>query len=125
MIISESMLGNYKTEISNGAAGIYSDVTEDKGGNGECFGPHDLLCAGLASCLNITARMVLDRMNVAYEKVVVKVDLDRTDEAKTGFLYDVEIIGDVPEEVKQKVINLLSKCPVHKTLAKEIYFEKL
>ena len=125
MIISKSMSENYKTEISNGSAVICSDVTEDKGDNGEYFGPHDLLCASLASCLNITARMVLDRMNVAYEKVVVKVDLDRTDEARTGFLYDVEIIGDVPEELKQKVINLVSKCPVHKTLAKEIYFEKL
>ncbi|MBP2633982.1 MAG: osmC [Firmicutes bacterium] len=125
MIISKSMSENYKTEISNGSAVICSDVTEDKGGNGEYFGPHDLLCASLASCLNITARMVLDRMNVAYEKVVVKVDLDRTDEARTGFLYDVEIIGDVSEEVKQKVINLLSKCPVHKTLAKESYFDKL
>lgn len=125
MIISESTSENYRTEISNGAAVIYSDVTEDKGGNGDCFGPHDLLCAGLASCLNITARMVLDRMNVIYEKVVVKVDLDRNDEARTGFLYDVDIIGDVPEEVKQKVIDLLRRCPVHKTLAKEIYFEKL
>ena len=125
MIISESMSENYRTEISNGAAVVHSDVTEDKGGNGEYFGPHDLLCAGLASCLNITARMVLDRMSVVYEKVIVKVDLDRTDEARTGFLYDVDIIGDVPEEVKQKVINLLSKCPVHKTLAKETYFAKL
>jgi putative redox protein len=125
VIISESVCENYKTGITNGSAVICSDVTEDKGGNGEYFRPHDLLCAGLASCLNITARMVLDKMNVAYEKVIVKVDLDRTDEVRTGFLYDVDIIGDVPEEVKQKVINLLSKCPVHKTLAKEIYFEKL
>ena len=125
MIISESIAENYKTEITNGSAVLCSDVTKDKGGNGEYFRPHDLLCASLASCLNITARMVLDRMNVAYEKVVVKVDLDRSDEARTGFLYDVEIIGDVPEELKQKVINLVSKCPVHKTLAKEIYFEKL
>lgn len=125
MIIAESMDENFKTEISNGNAVIYSDVTEEKGGNGKCFKPHDLLCTSLASCLNITARMVLDRMNVSYEKVIVKVDLDTTDEARTGFLYDVNIIGDVPEEVKQKVINLVSKCPVHKTLAKETYFAKL
>jgi len=44
------------------------------------------------------------------------------EKVRTGFLYDIDSICDIPEEVKQKVINLVSKCPVHKTLAKEIYF---
>jgi uncharacterized OsmC-like protein len=47
------------------------------------------------------------------------------EKVRTGFLYDIDSIGDIHEEVKQKVINLVSKCPVHKTLAKEIYFAKL
>ncbi len=32
--------------------------------------PHDLLCAGFASCLNITTRIVLKRKNIKDEKVI-------------------------------------------------------
>jgi putative redox protein len=82
-----------------------------------------LVCAGFASCLNITTRMVLDRKNIKYEKVIVKVDLDRSDENKTKFLYDVDIIGDISNETKQHIIKMVKNCPIKKTLSKEIEFE--
>ncbi len=123
MIISESGSEKYCTKISNGNTVIFSDVAEEKGGQGEHFGPHELLCAGFASCLNITARMVLERKNIKYEKVIVKVDLDRDNENKTKFIYDIDIIGDISSEAKQLVINLVLNCPVRKTLSKEIVFE--
>jgi putative redox protein len=123
MIISESKMENYCTEISNENTIIFSDVTEKKGGKGQCFRPHDLLCAGLASCLNITTRMILDCKNMKYEKVIVKVDLDRNDENKTKFLYNVDIIGNISNETKQHIIEMVKNCPVRKTLSKEIEFE--
>lgn len=123
MIISESKKENYCTEISTENTVVFSDVTKEKGGNGQYLRPHDLVCAGFASCLNITTRMVLDRNNIKYEKVIVKVDLDRSDENKTKFLYDVDIIGDISNETKQHIIKLVRNCPVRKTLSKEIEFE--
>lgn len=123
MIISESKKDKYCTEISNGDKTILSDVTEEKGGRGEYFRPHDLLCAGLASCLNITTRMILERKGIEYEKVVVKVDIDKSDEKKTKFLYNVDIIGDISDEIKQSILEMLKKSPVKKTLSKEIEFE--
>lgn len=123
MIISESKMENYCTEISNENTVIFSDVTEEKGGKGQSFRPHDLLCAGFASCLNITTRMILDRKNIKYEKVIVKVDLDRNDENKTKFLYIVDIIGNISNETKQHIIKMVENCPVRKTLSKETEFE--
>ena len=123
MVISESKKDKYCTEISNGDKTILSDVTEEKGGRGEHFRPHDLLCAGLASCLNITTRMILERKGIEYEKVVVKVDIDKSDEKKTKFLYNVDIIGDISDEIKQSILEMLKKSPVKKTLSKEIEFE--
>lgn len=123
MIISESKQENYWTEISNGNSVIFSDVTEEKGGKGQCLSPHDLLCAGFASCINITTRMLLERKSIKYEKVIVKVELDRSDENKTKFLYDIDILSDISNDTKQLIINMVRNCPVKKTLSKEIEFE--
>lgn len=125
MVISQSKEEKYCTEISKENTFIFSDVTKEKGGKGEYLGPHDLLCAGFASCLNITARMILERKHIEYEKVIVKVDVDTSDEHKTRFLYDVDIKGNISSEEKQHIMDILKKCPVRKTLSKEIEFETI
>jgi putative redox protein len=125
MIISESKEENYCTEISNENTFIFSDVTKEKGGTGEYLTPSDLLCAGFASCLNITTRMVLERKGIKYEKVIVKVDLDSSDDGKTKFLYDIDIIGDISNDTKKLIIDKVKNCPVRKTLSKKIEFETM
>lgn len=125
MIVAESKQDGYLTQLSNGDTTIFSDVTKEKGGSGEHFVPHDFICAGYATCLNITTRMILERMNVKYEKVIAKVDLDKSNEDKTIFLFDVDIIGDISPETKAVVLEKLERCPVRKTLSKEIGFEKI
>lgn len=125
MIVSESKNENYCTEISNGNAFVFSDVTEKGGGTGQYLAPHDLLCAGFASCLNITTRMVLDRKNIKYEKVIVKIDLDKSDENKTKFLYSVDILGDISDEAKQHILDIVKNCPVRKTLSRQIEFQAI
>ncbi|WP_297428329.1 OsmC family protein [Clostridium sp.] len=123
MITSISEDSKYITSISNGNETIYSDVTKEKGGNGQFFRPHDLIEAGYASCLNITTRMILDSMNIEYKKIVVAVDLDRCNDKKTIFKYNVDIIGTIDESIKNAVIKKLKNCPVTKTLSKEIEFQ--
>jgi len=122
MITTESGENNYFTQISNGIASINADTAKDKNGSGDYFRPHDLIGAGFASCLNITVRMVLERMNLTYEKVITKVDLDREDDATT-FLYQVEIVGDMDEATKARVIAKALDCPVRKTLSNKIDFQ--
>lgn len=80
------------------------------------MGPNDLLCAGLSSCLNITARMILDRKKIAYEKVLVKVDLQKLEEGKSRFVYDMDIVGELDEEVQERVRVVVGKSPVVKIL---------
>lgn len=123
MVVAESKKENYCSEISNYNTIIFSDVTKEQGGNEQYFGPFDLLSSGLASCLNITTRVILQHKNIKYEKVIVKVDLDSSDENKTKFLYEINIIGEISEEVKQHIMRILENSPVRKTLSKEIKFE--
>ena len=125
MIISESKNENYVTELSNGNTTVISDVTIDKGGSGNDFSPHDLVCAGYASCLNITTRMVMQHMKLKYDKIIVNVDLDRSIEGKTTFLYDIDIISDISPTIKEKILKTVSQCPVRKTLSQEINFKPM
>lgn len=101
---------------------IYSDTTESNGGSGKYFRPHDLIEAGFASCLNITTRMVLNSMNLAYETVTVHVELDRSDPAKSIFKYQIDIEGQLDEESKRAVLKKVTNCPVRKTLSKQLEF---
>lgn len=123
MVTAKSKPNNYLTEITNKNTTYYADVTADKGGSGNHFGPHDFIEAGFASCLNITTRMVLDSMNVPYEAVNVEVQLDRTNEDKTVFNYSIDIIGDMDEQTKNIVLKKVRNCPVKKTLSKTIEFQ--
>ncbi len=121
MITAKSQKQPYLTEIRNGPAEIFADVAAEKGGSGKVFRPHQLLCASLASCLNITVRMVLERKAIAYDEVVVHVDLDPTVTEKTRFIYDIDMAG-VSAQDKERVLRIVSTCPVKETLARPMEF---
>jgi putative redox protein len=125
MITAQSDDRNYCTRLTNAAAEVYADVARSNGGGGGHFDPFDLVCAGYAACLNITARMILDRMHLAYEKVLTKVAVDTAGERTTVFSYHVEIVGAIDEATKAAVIAKLAKCPVQKALAGTVIFQPM
>ena len=59
---------------------VFLDTTENHRGSGQYLEAFELVCAGLVSCLNISARVALDNRNIKCGKVVVKVDIDRSHE---------------------------------------------
>lgn len=125
VVIAESMHNNYETKITNEREIVFSDTTTDKGGSGEHFRPHDYLCTAYAACLNMTTRMIMNDMNICYEKITVKVELDRSKKGKTVFLYNIDIEGDISQKMKEKILKLVSNCPVRKTLSSEISFKMM
>lgn len=122
MVTAESGQKNYLTQISNGTSNLCSDTAGDSGG---LFGPYDLLCAGYAACLNITVRMVLDKMDLKYDSVVTRIDVDEAEPDSTVFLYQVEIVGDIGGAAKEAVISKALNCPVRRALSKRIAFKPM
>jgi putative redox protein len=116
MTLSKSLDGNYLTEISNGMFTFLADTAD--GGRG--IRPHELLESALAACMNITTRMVLDRMSLAYDAVEVKVSLERPTKEDTRIRYAIDIQGDIPIEVKKQITDKVFNCPVRKTLTSKI-----
>lgn len=102
--------------------GILVDVAEEKGGRGAGISPYELLEAALASCMNITLRMSMEKHNIAYDNLEITVKLNKSDPDKTIFEYSYKIDSNLDEIQKAKILRVLEQCPVKKALAKEIEF---
>ena len=71
--------------------------------------------------MNMSTRMILDKLNIRYDEVNITVDLDLKDN-NTNFIYSIDIMGDISDKNKQEVIRLAEICPVRQTLSKELDF---
>ena len=74
------------------------------------------------ACMNMTTRGLLNERSASYEEVVTKVELDRSDLDHLTFFYQTEIIGDVPEEIRQQVLREVENCDVCRMLRAEKTF---
>jgi putative redox protein len=123
MITTSSESTPYQTRFSNGTVEAIADVKEKDGGHSAGFGPHDLLEAALATCVNITVRMYADHHNIPLAGVTTKVGLTRPQPDEVLFYYEVAFEGDLTAEQKERLTNAAHSCPVRKTLSKKISFE--
>jgi len=112
-----------QTSVSSTGHLLLADTTPPKGA-GEGFRPHELLEAALASCTAITLRLVAQERGILLKRLNVKVDLDRTDTAKSIFRTEIEFDDALSEVDRKTLIAAAGLCPVRKTLSKDIAFEE-
>ena len=125
MITCKNERIKYQTTFSNGHHTAYADTSEDKGGKGAGFRPHELLEAALASCLNMHLRMYADKHNISLNGISTTVTLDRSLPKEATFKYSIELTGSLSEEQRQVILQIAKTCPVHKTLSKTISFQEM
>ncbi|MBN1953221.1 MAG: OsmC family protein [Bacteroidales bacterium] len=121
MISCTSTKNKYSCKMSIDGHTLYSDTDSSKGGGGKGIRPHDILTAALASCINITVRMVCEQLQVDAGCVTTKVELIRTAE-QTQFSYSIEFAQSISEEIGQKILRKVESCPVRRTLSNPIEF---
>lgn len=122
MITCNSIKEKYGCSTIENGFEIISDATLEKGGQGLGFRPHNILECAYASCLNMFARMQCDKLRIPYDKITVKVDLQRT-ESKTTFKYSVQFDKEISENQRDLIIEAPKGSPIRKTLSKPIDFE--
>ena len=117
----------FTTLIKAGRHYLTADEPEEVGGNDFGPTPYELLASSLAACTAMTLRMYANRKNLDIEEIKVHVTHSKrySDDAAHGNQPDariehfermVEIEGDINEAQRQRMIEIASKCPVHKTL---------
>jgi putative redox protein len=129
VIVTETGDGKFQNQVDMGEHSLRSDEPADLGGDGAGPDPYDLLLGALGACTSITLRMYADRKGWKLEKVRVGLTHQRIHAkdcedcegtGSTPFVdeidREVEIVGDLDDEQRARLLEIANKCPVHRTL---------
>jgi putative redox protein len=129
--VTEIGSGTYTQEIIAGRHRFIADepqpLGDDAGPN-----PYDLMLAGLGACTSMTLRMYAKRKGWPLERVRVTLRHSRIHakdcvdcQSNVGMLdqidREVELIGDLDDDQRQRLMDIAEHCPVHKTLASRVH----
>jgi putative redox protein len=104
---------------------LKADEPRDHGGDDAGPSPQELLAGSLASCTAITMEMYADRKGWDVGEIAVEVDYEPAQRGSpTKFTMDVKLPKELPEEQREKLMQIAAKCPVHRTLEGEVMFEE-
>jgi putative redox protein len=128
--VAENGSGTYTQQITAGPHRLFAD---EPGPIGEDAGPtpYDLLLAGLGACTSMTVRMYankkgwpLDRVEVTLRHKRIHADDCAECETTKGWISHIdrtiELIGDLDDTQRQRLLQISERCPVHQTLTSEV-----
>jgi len=127
---------NFTTSIKTNKHTLIADEPESVGGDDFGASPYELLNAGLAACTAMTLKMYAQRKKWDLQEVFVYVThskkhvQDMNEESgntKPAFLDHIskklKFVGNLDEEQKNRLKEIASRCPVHRTLLGQVEIE--
>ena len=118
-VVSQFGQGPLQQKLTTGDLHYVSDAEVSKGGNGTGPSPHEFLGAALAACTSMTLKMYSERKSINLKNAIVTVDIERHDDVEI-FTRHIELIGDLDDEQRARMLEIAQRCPIHKALAGEI-----
>jgi uncharacterized OsmC-like protein len=123
--------GSFKQEVTVGRHRLLADEPVSAGGGDAGPDPYDYLLTALGVCTSMTVGLYARRKNLPLQAIKVSLWHSRIyakdcEECETteGILdrinVEVELTGSLSSEQHAKLIEIASKCPVHRTLTSEI-----
>ena len=104
---------------------LTADEPTDQGGEDAGPSPQELLAASLASCTAVTIEMYAERKGWDIGDISVEVDYEPAQRGSpTRFVMDVRMPKELPDEQRERLMQIAAKCPVHRTLEGEVMFEE-
>lgn len=110
--------GLLRAEVSAGGGVFLADEPLEKGGTALGPSPHGLLSSALAACTALTVRSYADRHDWPLVAITVSAEHDR-EEGQTPpdvFHLRIEFAGPLAPEQTARLVDIASRCPVHRTL---------
>ena len=132
--ISAELTTGYRVEITNGAHTWRADEPVELGGSDTGPNPYELLLGAVAACTCVTLSMYARRKEIALTSVTARYSYERVHAEDCGFCEDddrglidtisseIEVRGDLTDEQAQRLREIATRCPVHKTLERPVRF---
>jgi len=134
-VVAETGQGKFANVVSvGGRHSLLADEPASHGGTDTGPTPYDFLLAGLGACKTMTMRLYADRKGFPLDRARVTLKHSKIHaedcaecETKSGRIdridVEIEVLGDMDAETRQKIADIAAKCPVHRTLLSEMQIE--
>jgi putative redox protein len=130
-IVVRGVAESFEQEIVAGRHHLVADEPVSAGGHDAGPDPYDYLLASLGVCTSMTVGFYARRKNWPLEKITVSLWHSRIHardceecETRDGMVdridAEVELTGALTPEQHAKLMDVATKCPVHRTLTSEI-----
>ena len=104
---------------------LLADEPKDQGGEDSAPSPQELLAASLASCTAVTMEMYAARKGWDIGEVEVDVEYEPAQRGSpTRFGMTISLPKELPEDQRERLMQIAAKCPVHRTLEGEVMFDE-
>ena len=122
---------DFFTEVFANGHAMIADEPVKYGGTDRGPTPYEYLLAGLGACTSMTLQMYARRKKLPLEKAVVRMTHEKVHaedsghcESKEGkidrVVREIELLGELNDEQRQRLLEIAERCPVHKTLHSEV-----
>ncbi|MFT4780963.1 MAG: putative OsmC-like protein/pimeloyl-ACP methyl ester carboxylesterase [Psychroserpens sp.] len=125
---------NFTTTIQTAKHNFIADEPDSVGGDDFGPSPYDFISAGLAACTVMTLKIYAERKKWDLQEVYAHITYSK--KHSDDLMLDVDkptridhlskkltFIGDLDESQRQRLKEIASKCPVHKTLQSEVIID--
>ncbi len=126
--VSETGASKFQNWVQAGPHGFMADEPKSYGGTETGPTPYNLLASALGACTSMTLRNYASlkeidvgpiKVEVEYSKIHID-DCNTCEESDSSMIDQferrIEIQGEIDESVKQRMLQIADRCPVHKTL---------
>ncbi len=131
--VSETGQGKFQNIMQSGRHRLFADEPKSFGGLDSGPSPYDLMAMALGACTSMTLRMYAGHKKIDLGRIEVTVDHAKVHAADCEecaaeivaeggridrFERTISIAGQADPELRDKVLEIADKCPVHRTLEK-------
>lgn len=128
--VTAKLIQNYQVDVKTDNHQFLIDEPISKGGDDLGPNPYDMLLGALAGCKLITVQMYARRKGWPLEGMDIRLSHDKihakdcedceSDYAKVDIIeVEISFQGDLTEEQLERLAEISTRCPVHKTLTSE------